>query len=140
MNVEPSPGRAGGAIVELSRTECFALLGETGVGRVAFSTASGPLIHPVNYLVDDETIVLRTSPYTQLGGHPFGLVAFEVDDLEREMRRGWSVVLVGRCAPVEDTDEAIDLRRGGRLEAWAAGQRNLFVRITPQQVTGRRIG
>lgn len=140
MSGNPSPDGAGGSPVELSRTECFALLGETGVGRVAFSTASGPLIHPVNYLVDGETIVLRTSPYTQLGGHPFGLVAFEVDDLEREMRRGWSVVVVGRSAPVEDTDEAIDLRRGGRPEAWAAGHRNLFVRITPQQVTGRRIG
>lgn len=129
----------GGPLEELSTEECFTLLGDSGVGRVAFTTASGPLIHPINYLVDDKTIVLRTSPYTRLGEHPFGLVAFEADELEAEMRRGWSVLVVGSCAPVEDTDEAIDLRRGGRLEAWAAGQRNLFVRITPQQVTGRRI-
>lgn len=132
-------GSGDGRLLELSTEECFALLGETGVGRVAFVTASGPLIHPVNYLVDDQTIVLRTSPYTRLGGHPFGLVAFEVDDLDQDMRRGWSVVIVGRCAAVEDTDEAIALRRGGRLAAWAGGHRNLFVRITPQQTTGRRI-
>lgn len=133
-------GRTAGPLMELSEDECFALLGESGVGRVAFTTAAGPLIHPVNYLVDDATIVLRTSPYTRLGEHPYGLVAFEVDDLDAEMQRGWSVVIVGRCAAVDDPDEAIDLRRTGRLHAWAAGQRNLFVRITPQQVTGRRIG
>lgn len=131
---------AGGPLVELSKEECFALIGEAGVGRVAFTTASGPLIHPVNYLVDGDTLVLRTSPHTQFGTHPFGLVAFEVDDLDPLMERGWSVLFVGRCAPVEDADEAIDLRRGGRLQAWAAGTRNLFVRITPDQVTGRRIG
>lgn len=132
----PGPGR----LTELSEAESFALLGESGVGRLAFATAAGPLIHPVNYLVDDATIVLRTSPYTRFGEHPFGPVAFEVDDLDAQMQRGWSVLIVGRCAPIEDADEAIDLRRGGRLDVWADGQRNLFVRITPQRVTGRRIG
>ncbi len=133
-------GRQDGAVVELSREECFELLGESGVGRIAFDTPSGPVIHPVNYLVHDATIVIRTSPYSQLGAHPLGLVAFEVDELEAELRSGWSVLVVGRCTPIEDPDEAIDLRRGGKLEPWAAGQRNLFVRISPNAVTGRRIG
>lgn len=139
MNDRPAYRRQDGQLTELSRAECFELLGDTGVGRVAFNTAAGPLIHPVNYLVDQSTIVIRTSPHSRLGGHPLGLVAFEVDDVDSEMRAGWSVLLVGRCAPIEDADEAIDLRLTRRLEAWASGPRNLFVRITPQQVTGRRI-
>lgn len=129
-----------GTLGELSQDECFELLGETGVGRVAFDTPAGPLIHPVNYLVDNATIVIRTSPYTVFAERSHGLVAFEVDDLDPQLRHGWSVLIVGRSAPVEDIDEAVDLRRGGRLESWASGNRTLFVRITPHKVTGRRIG
>jgi hypothetical protein len=44
------------------------------------------------------------------------------------------------CSPIDDVDETIALKRGGRLEPWAPGSRTMFVRITPAKVTGRRIG
>lgn len=124
----------------LTRTQCLELLGETGVGRVAFMGASGPQIYPVNYLVDDETVVVRTAPYTRLAEYATGQVAFEVDDLHPESLRGWSVLVVGSSLPVDDPDEAVALRRSGRLQPWADGPRNLFLRITPREITGRRIG
>ena len=132
------PAPPGGLIV-LNRDECFGLLGTTGVGRIAFVGPSGPVIHPVNYLVDEGTIVLRTSPYTMLGEHSVGQVAFEVDELDEWMSRGWSVLITGRSAPIDDPDEAIAIRRRGLLHPWAEGQRNLFVRITPVEISGRRI-
>lgn len=123
----------------LTRTECLELLGETGVGRVAFTGASGPQIYPVNYLVDNETVVVRTAPYTRLAEHATGQLAFEVDDLHPESLRGWSVLVVGSSLPVDDPDEAATLRRSERLQPWADGPRNLFLRITPREITGRRI-
>ncbi len=128
-----------GILSILDEDECLSLLARSDVGRVAFTTSSGPQIYPVNYLVDNGTIVIRTSPYTPLGGFATGVVAFEVDALEPAMRRGWSVLVVGRSERVDDTDETIRLHHSGRLDPWAPGQRNLYVRITPQQITGRRI-
>jgi nitroimidazol reductase NimA-like FMN-containing flavoprotein (pyridoxamine 5'-phosphate oxidase superfamily) len=123
----------------MSQEECLALLGAASVGRVAFVGPSGPVIHPVNYLMDHDTIVVRTSPYTLFGGHASGQVAFEVDEIDAWLTRGWSVLVTGRCEPVDDPEEAIELRRQGRLEPWADGHRNMFVRITPREITGRRI-
>ncbi|MEA2520519.1 MAG: hypothetical protein QOI81_165 [Actinomycetota bacterium] len=126
-------------VSELSREECLRLLADAGVGRVAFNTASGPLIHPVNYVVDNDMIVIRTSPHAILGEHAVGPMAFEVDELDATRGVGWSVLVVGTSAPVDDTEESIRLRGSQRLEPWAPGQRNLFLRITPSEITGRRL-
>jgi nitroimidazol reductase NimA-like FMN-containing flavoprotein (pyridoxamine 5'-phosphate oxidase superfamily) len=139
MTPPTSSSPESGNLSVLSAAECRALLGETGVGRIGFVGPSGPVIFPVNYLIDNDTIVLRTSPYTMLGEHATGQVAFEVDELDAWLTRGWSVLVTGRSAPVEDPDEAIALRRSERLQPWADGHRNLFVRITPDEITGRRI-
>ncbi len=64
-------------------------------------------------------------------------LAFEVDDFEPDMRRGWSVLVVGEARSIDDADELAEMRPQQRLEPWAPGSRNLFIRITPRQVTGR---
>jgi nitroimidazol reductase NimA-like FMN-containing flavoprotein (pyridoxamine 5'-phosphate oxidase superfamily) len=135
-------GRAteAGNVTVLNEEQCRALLGSTGVGRIGFVGPSGPVIHPVNYLVDHDTIVVRTSPYTMLAEHATGDVAFEVDELDAWLTRGWSVLISGQLAPIDDPDETIALRREGALQPWATGQRNLFLRITPRAVSGRRVG
>ncbi len=125
---------------ELDAGECMALIGESGVGRLAFVGDEGPVIHPVNYLVDGETIVVRTSPYTLLAQHAAQRMAFEVDELEPALRLAWSVLVVGDAAPVDDPDEARALDESGRLRPWASGQRRMFLRLTPTKITGRRIG
>lgn len=125
---------------ELDAAECMALIGESGVGRLAFVGDDGPVIHPVNYIVDRATIVVRTSPYTLLAQHAAQAMAFEVDELEPALRLGWSVLVVGDASPVDDPDEAHALDESGRLLPWAGGQRRMFVRLTPAKITGRRIG
>lgn len=129
-----------GQFSDLSPEECYALLGVSGVGRLAFSMPSGPMIYPVNYLISDGAVVFRTSPYSRLGEHPIGLVAFEVDELDPELSRGWSVLVQGRSAPIEDTEETTAIRASGRLVSWAPGQRNMFIRITVETISGRRVG
>lgn len=128
------------AMSEIPPAECLSLLHRTEVGRVAFVGRTGLVIHPVNFLVDHDTIVVRTSPYTLLAESSSGEVAFEVDELDAWLSSGWSVLVTGRCAPVDDPDEAAALRKSDLLNPWADGQRNLFLRITPQRISGRRVG
>lgn len=139
MDASRIPARDG-RFRELSNEECYRRLEETGVGRVAMCTDDGPVIIPVNYLVDGESIVVRTAPYTLLAGLSVTPMAFEVDRLEPALKFGWSVLVVGHAMPVDDIDESTALQASGRLEAWAPGPRNLFIRITPRRVTGREIG
>ncbi len=123
---------------ELSHDECLAYLQKGGVGRVAVCTPEGPVILPVNFILADETVVFRTAPYTLLAGHAWDTAAFEVDELEPEMWRGWSVLVVGQAAPVDDADEI----RGSvlrELTPWAPGPRQMFIQITPARITGRAV-
>lgn len=124
---------------ELNRRDCLDRIQGSGVGRVAVCTPDGPVIIPVNYVMDDETVVVRTAPYTLLAGHAWDQAAFEIDDLDHDMRRGWSVLVVGQAAPVEDPDEIAESQRLSELMPWAPGSRNMFIRITPQRITGREV-
>jgi nitroimidazol reductase NimA-like FMN-containing flavoprotein (pyridoxamine 5'-phosphate oxidase superfamily) len=44
--------------------ECRRLIAPGGVGRIAFSTSSGPVVVPVNFAVLAGTIVVRTAEGT----------------------------------------------------------------------------
>ena len=57
---------------DLSPDECRELLCAGLVGRIAMCTPVGPHIVPVNYGVVDDSVVLRTSPYSVLGTHARG--------------------------------------------------------------------
>ncbi|MGQ4362611.1 helix-turn-helix domain-containing protein [Streptomyces sp. SAS_272] len=138
-DLPPGPGLAGHTpeFTELSRTECGDLLSTHGVGRLAVSTAHGPVIVPVNYSVVDGTIVFRTAR----GATPAtdGPVAFEVDRIDDAFSQGWSVLVRGRARLVTELDEAHRLARRAHSTPWAGGRRDLWVRIEPYAVTGRRI-
>nr|MBA2560754.1 pyridoxamine 5'-phosphate oxidase family protein [Propionibacteriales bacterium] len=99
--IPASPGR----FSELSTEQCYQKLAETDVGRVGMCTAEGPMILPVNYMVEGESILVRTAPYTLLADYAVGPMAFEVDRLEPALRFGWSVLVVGHAMPVEELDE-----------------------------------
>lgn len=122
--------------------ECWELLAvaaATGVGRVGFEDPSGPQVLPVNFAVARRSIVLRTAGSTML--HALGTgadVAFEVDHLQPQHRTGWSVVVHGRMWPLHDPER---LAAGGAasLQAWAAGDRDQWLRIVAGSVTGRAI-
>ncbi|MEV1063592.1 pyridoxamine 5'-phosphate oxidase family protein [Streptomyces sp. NPDC050263] len=140
-DLPPGPGQAGRApeFTELSRAECAELLSAHGVGRLAVSTALGPVIVPVNYSVVDDTIVFRTAPGAtpSLGvGCP---VAFEVDRIDDVFSEGWSVLVRGHARTVTDTGEERRLAKQAYSAPWTGGRRDQWVRIEPYAVTGRRI-
>lgn len=128
-------------LIDLTVDECVELLSTGLVGRVAFQSPSGIQLIPVNYAMDGDAIVWRTSPYSQLGTHaPGHEVAFEVDDLDFEEKRAWSVVARGVAQIVDDPDEVAEIRRVEDPLPWAAGQRHLYIRLQWNTIDGRRIG
>ena len=124
----------------LPASECLHLLTATQVGRVAWNSAQGPQVLPVAYAIHDKRIVFRTSargPLAELADPH--LVAFEVDAFDEVMRTGWSVVARGESAAVKEPEDLRDLWGQADLVPWAAGSRNLFIRINPDVVTGRML-
>jgi nitroimidazol reductase NimA-like FMN-containing flavoprotein (pyridoxamine 5'-phosphate oxidase superfamily) len=129
----------GHAVQTLSPVECFDLLEPGGIGRVGFTAADGMMMLPVNFAVAAKTIVFRTAPDTLLALHASGQVSFEADCLDEALRAGWSVLVHGRARTVTEEREVEQLQDRTHLQPWAAGARDVYVRITPTRISGRRI-
>jgi nitroimidazol reductase NimA-like FMN-containing flavoprotein (pyridoxamine 5'-phosphate oxidase superfamily) len=126
---------------DLEPQECLRLLQAGVVGRVALSTPDGPHIIPVNYTVFEDTVVTRTSPYSVLGTYGRNaMLAFEVDHIDHERHVGWSVVARGRGWAESDPAEITRIRQTWQPRPWATGNRNLYLRIRWETLTGRRLG
>jgi nitroimidazol reductase NimA-like FMN-containing flavoprotein (pyridoxamine 5'-phosphate oxidase superfamily) len=140
-DLPPGPERAARdpQFTELSRTECGDLLSSHGVGRLAVPTARGPVIVPVNYSVVDGTIVFRTARGATPSLAPGRAVAFEVDRIDDTFSQGWSVLVRGRARLVTELGEQRRLAQRVYSAPWTGGRRDLWVRIEPVAVTGRRI-
>ncbi|MFC9496618.1 MULTISPECIES: pyridoxamine 5'-phosphate oxidase family protein [unclassified Streptomyces] len=137
----PGMGRAARhpELIELSVEECWARLSTHGVGRVAVDGPAGPFVVPLNYSVVDGMIAYRTAPdatpATAVGTH----VAFEVDQIDEALSQGWSVLLQGPARAVSDADTVRRLNALAYSEPWAGGERDMWVCIDPDSVSGRRI-
>ena len=128
-------GEGDRALTELREDECWDLLRARAVGRVGWQGSDGPSIVPVNYVIDERAVVIRTAPFTDLGRE--GAVremAFEVDDIDPVARTGWSVLVRGR--------RRLDPEAHGktpRPEVWVEGSRWLVLRIEARTISGRRL-
>ena len=135
-SADPRPGQAR----ELTRAECFELLASAPLGRVAVTDDRGPVVFPVNFVLDRHTVVFRTETGTKLDAASRGSrVCFEVDGTDESTHTGWSVVIRGEVTEVTDKAELARLR-DLPLQVWAPGARNRYVRILPAVLTGRRVG
>jgi nitroimidazol reductase NimA-like FMN-containing flavoprotein (pyridoxamine 5'-phosphate oxidase superfamily) len=129
------------AVVELAEHECVDLLAGTTVGRVALCTPAGPRIVPVNHVLRGSAILFRTTADSELGTYAVGAeLAFEVDHLDHERKRAWSVVALGRCAVVDDPEDLRLLASVEAPRAWAGGERPLALRLAWRELSGRRVG
>ena len=135
----PATGSPGRELRVLSPEECLDLLEPGGVGRVGLMSAEGIVMLPVNYAVAAGTIVFRTAPDTLLAACASGPVSFEADHFDLANREGWSVLLQGHARAVADEHGVRSLEHGTRLEPWAPGARDVWVRIIPGLISGRRV-
>ena len=122
----------------LKQDDCWALLRTAPIGRLAVSVAGQPDLFPINFLVDHATIVFRTAEGTKLAATAISpKVAFEADGYDLDRGEAWSVVIKGRAEEIIRMYDLIDSFRFP-LFPWAPGPKHRFVRILPEQVTGRR--
>ena len=137
----PGYGRLAGppVVTKLMPAECRRLIAAGGIGRIAFGTTSGPVVLPVNFAVVAGTIVIRTAEGTAVDGHADEQVAFEVDHIDEALSQGWSVVVRGRAHRVAHPAELQIVRRDAAIWPWPGGDRDVYVRIIPDTITGRRI-
>lgn len=125
-------------MIVLEADECWRLLREADVGRLAVSISDQPEIFPINYVVDKDTVVFRTIAGMKLGGAVLGRgVAFEIDGYDPWTGDAWSVVVKGRASEI-DTDEGVEQAENLPLFAWWALPNARWVRIGADEVTGRR--
>lgn len=121
----------------LDPDECWRLLREQEVGRLAVSVEHHPDIFPINYAVDGETIVFRTAEGTKLAAAFIGPgLAFEIDGYDPDAGDAWSVVLKGHAEEIE-MHELLD-DNAFPVFPWSAHPKSRFVRVLPDEVSGRR--
>jgi nitroimidazol reductase NimA-like FMN-containing flavoprotein (pyridoxamine 5'-phosphate oxidase superfamily) len=132
--------KANGSVSEkLSGLDCLRLMASVPVGRIIYTRQALPAVELVNFAIDGGDIVIRTSPSGKLAAAARdAIVAFEADQLDTAHRSGWSVTAIGRSREVTDPVD-IDRLRQIRLESWAPGELDHFIRITPGIINGRRL-
>ena len=94
----------------LPREESLRLLGTASLGRVVFTLFALPAIRPVNHIVEDDKIIIRTHLGAAIASAVDGtgtVVAYEADMIDPDDHLGWSVIVVGRASLVTDPGEVI---------------------------------
>jgi len=121
----------------LDEAACWAHLHSAGLGRLA-TVAKGIVdIFPINYLAKDGLIYFKTAPGSKLVSLTAApLVALEADGFDG--RWHWSVVVHGRAERL-DSDQEIEESGIMNFEPWSHTPKFNYVRITPTDITGRRI-
>ncbi|MGW2250169.1 pyridoxamine 5'-phosphate oxidase family protein [Kitasatospora sp. NPDC001660] len=126
-------------LLSLSEPECWALVGTRGVGRVGLPVRPGPVVFPVNYVVDAGSFAYRTAVGSATDPEEGAEASFQVDHLDEYLGRGWTVLVLGTAHHVGDEDEVRHLAGLPGSTPWAGGDRPLWVRIRPDRISGRRI-
>ncbi len=120
---------------ELNAEECWEALRGDEFGRLAYVLGGQVDLVPINYAVDEETLLFRTAEGSKLLGVVMGSpVAFEIDSFEGE--QALSVVVHGEARKLEE-DEA---HRADNLplRPWVNTLKYNVVEVRPTSVTGRR--
>jgi len=114
-------------------------VGLVPLGRIVYTRQALPAVELVNFALVDGDIVIRTDSGGKLAAATRGaVVAFEADSVDVARHAAWSVTIVGYSRAVTDGEEVLRLEQTG-LDPWAPGERDHFIRISPEIVNGRRI-
>ncbi|WP_214364412.1 pyridoxamine 5'-phosphate oxidase family protein [Pseudonocardia sp. H11422] len=126
-------------LVELDRGECLRLLARGVIGRVVFTDAALPAAQPVNYILDGQEIIFRTSGGSKLGAAArHAVLAFQVDAINGPTLTGWSVLGVGEAYEVTDPDRLAELAQRPPVP-WVPADTAHTIAIPLQRLTGRRL-
>ena len=135
------PDGSEAALQVIPAEECYRLLATHEIGRIGINAEHYPLILPVNYALDGTTIVFRTGSGVILHAAEHANVTFEVDDVDRRTRTGWSVLARGQAEAVGPAhrEELVASTQATGVEPWAPGDRGNWLRLIVHDISGRRI-
>ncbi len=123
----------------LTEQECWAYIRPGGVGRFLYNADRGPVAVPVNYALLGDAVVFRTDDRTAAAGAVSQhRVSFDVDHIDDMLSEGWSVLVSGTATILTRPDD-LSAADGLDIEPWPSGERDTYIRLVPEQITGRRI-
>lgn len=126
----------GEPITVLDEGRSWQLLASVSVGRLVTVLHERAEIFPVNFVVHRRTVLFRTAEGTKLLSTAMNRhVLFEADDHDDEW--AWSVVVRGIAHLLATSAEVEEAEEAG-LSPWTATFKPHFVRITPDEISGRR--
>jgi len=132
--------QGGGTLEEIGRDECLRLLATQRLGRLGVIVDGVPLVLPMQFALDGETIVLRTNDGAKTLHAPLSSVSFEVDGVDWDAGHGWSVLVKGFGADISTSiDERSEVLRSLNVRTWAPAPGDRWLEIVPREITGRRI-
>ena len=121
-------------LVELDPDECFRLLAQQAIGRLAVVGEGGRLeIFPVNYLLSGRRVLFWTDAGTKLTASTGRGVVFEIDSADHEAETGWSVIVRGVARQWDPRQFP------NKPSTWVRSVKPFLVAIDPIEVTGRRV-
>ena len=120
---------------DLDRSTCLALVGTRRVGRLVLGGAE-PTVVPVNFVVRDEVLVMRTAHDARAVNGVGTVVVFEVDDVDDNHHSGWSVVVRGELADAAGA-LSIDEDLTEHLEPWAPGPKDRWLLVRIAEISGK---
>lgn len=124
------------AVTILSVSESWELLSRVPLGRLVTSVDDRARIFPVNFVVQDRTVLFRTAEGTKLVSAAINnQVLFEADD--HDGAGGWSVIVEGTARTLRSDKEIAEADRT-QLLSWVATHKPHYVRVIPTSITGRR--
>ena len=122
-------------VEELTTEDCWGLLASQELGRLAYRLVDEVHLVPINYVVDDHTLLFRTGSGNKLLAAALHTdVAFEID--WHNDTSAWSVVVRGNLRRLGESEHH-------RLDSlprqpWVPTLKYDVVELTPGVVTGRR--
>jgi nitroimidazol reductase NimA-like FMN-containing flavoprotein (pyridoxamine 5'-phosphate oxidase superfamily) len=136
---DPSPPARPVQLIDLDRDTALSLVATEVIGRVALP-GEPPAVIPMTFVLDGTSILVRTTREASVAAHVGAWVTFEADGHDDRLRAGWSVVISG---PLTDATDEIAARphtaAEARLRPWAPGDRECWLRISSEVVSGRAI-
>ena len=124
-----------GPITVLDDDEAWNLLSSVALGRLVTSFGGQLEIFPVNFVVQNGSVLFRTAEGTKLFTTVMNeKVLFEADD--HTTVEGWSVILRGTARMLSGAEE-IREAEGAGLMPWVPTEKLRFVRVTPSEISAR---
>lgn len=135
---EPSIDHAG--LEVLTPDECLERLASTPIWRHAFVEEGEPVVLPVTIGMWDRSVVFTTAAGSKLSAAIMNQpVALEIDKWDAEVHHGWSVLVKGMAMVVDEGREIDSLDRLS-VRSWTRPEQpKAWVRILPNEITGRRV-